>query len=140
SFYSDFTQKSGCACFIARAPNGPIYLVMRLYSPKLGPPPLLPPGSGTWQPPAIEISNWGGPSARYLCRRGIDGVGEAEILRGPGLAGSGAEGHRVLGALDLLERRATGGREHGLNRLLPPVQALGQGSERFLPATGALST
>jgi len=38
------------------APNGPIYLVMRLYSPKPEPPSILPPGSGTWQPPAIEIA------------------------------------------------------------------------------------
>lgn len=36
------------------APNGPIYLVMRLYSPKPEPPSILPPGSGTWQPPAIQ--------------------------------------------------------------------------------------
>jgi hypothetical protein len=35
------------------APNGPIYLVMRLYWPKTEPPTILPPGSGTWQPPAI---------------------------------------------------------------------------------------
>ena len=35
------------------APNGPIYLVMRLYWPKTEPPSILPPGSGTWQPPAI---------------------------------------------------------------------------------------
>ena len=36
------------------APNGPIYLAMRLYSPKTEPPSILPPGEGTWQPPAIE--------------------------------------------------------------------------------------
>jgi hypothetical protein len=36
------------------APNGPIYLVMRLYSPKTETPSILPPGEGTWQPPAIE--------------------------------------------------------------------------------------
>jgi hypothetical protein len=36
------------------APNGPIYLVMRLYSPKTEAPSILPPGEGTWQPPAIE--------------------------------------------------------------------------------------
>ena len=36
------------------APNGPIYLVMRLYWPKTGPPSILPPGEGTWQPPAIK--------------------------------------------------------------------------------------
>jgi hypothetical protein len=35
------------------APNGPIYLVMRLYWPKVEPPSILPPGEGTWQPPAI---------------------------------------------------------------------------------------
>jgi hypothetical protein len=38
------------------APNGPIYLVMRLYSPKPDPPSILPPGSGTWQPPAIVVA------------------------------------------------------------------------------------
>jgi hypothetical protein len=36
------------------APNGPIYLVMRLYWPKPTPPSILPPGEGTWQPPAIK--------------------------------------------------------------------------------------
>jgi hypothetical protein len=35
------------------APNGPIYLVMRLYWPKETPPSILPPGSGTWEPPAV---------------------------------------------------------------------------------------
>jgi hypothetical protein len=35
------------------APDGPIYLVMRLYWPKKEPPSILPPGEGTWQPPAI---------------------------------------------------------------------------------------
>ena len=35
------------------APDGPIYLVMRLYWPKQTPPSILPPGDGTWQPPAI---------------------------------------------------------------------------------------
>jgi hypothetical protein len=35
------------------APDGPIYLVMRLYWPKDTPPSILPAGSGTWQPPAI---------------------------------------------------------------------------------------
>jgi hypothetical protein len=35
------------------APNGPIYLVMRLYWPKETPPSILPPGSGTWQPPGV---------------------------------------------------------------------------------------
>lgn len=35
------------------APNGPIYLVMRLYWPKTEPPSILPPGEGSWQPPRI---------------------------------------------------------------------------------------
>ncbi len=39
------------------APNGPIYLVMRLYWPKTEPPSILPPGEGTWQPPAIVKTN-----------------------------------------------------------------------------------
>ncbi len=34
-------------------PNGPAYLVMRLYWPKDTPPSILPPGEGTWKPPAI---------------------------------------------------------------------------------------
>jgi hypothetical protein len=36
------------------APNGPIYLVLRLYWPKTEPPSILPPGEGTWQPPDIK--------------------------------------------------------------------------------------
>ena len=35
------------------APAGPIYLVMRLYWPKVSPPSILPAGSGTWRPPAV---------------------------------------------------------------------------------------
>jgi hypothetical protein len=35
------------------APDGPIYLVLRLYWPKETPPSILPPGEGTWQPPAV---------------------------------------------------------------------------------------
>jgi hypothetical protein len=35
------------------APNDLIYLAMRLYWPKTTPPSILPPGKGTWQPPAI---------------------------------------------------------------------------------------
>jgi len=35
------------------APDGPIYLVMRLYWPKTEPPSILPPGKGTWSPPGI---------------------------------------------------------------------------------------
>jgi len=36
------------------APNGPIYLVMRLYWPKTEAPSILPPGTGSWQPPGIK--------------------------------------------------------------------------------------
>ncbi len=35
------------------APDGPIYLVMRLYWPKDTPPSILPAGEGSWKPPAI---------------------------------------------------------------------------------------
>ena len=35
------------------APDGPIYLVMRLYWPKTEAPSILPPGEGSWQPPAL---------------------------------------------------------------------------------------
>ena len=35
------------------APNGPIYLVIRLYWPKAEPPSILPAGEGTWKPPGV---------------------------------------------------------------------------------------
>jgi hypothetical protein len=35
------------------APDGPIYLVLRLYWPKTEPPSILPAGAGTWNPPAL---------------------------------------------------------------------------------------
>ena len=35
------------------APDGPIYLVMRLYWPKTEAPSVLPAGEGTWKPPGI---------------------------------------------------------------------------------------
>jgi hypothetical protein len=38
------------------APNNLVYLVMRLYWPKTEAPSILPPGSGTWQPPAIVVA------------------------------------------------------------------------------------
>ncbi len=38
------------------APDGPIYLVMRLYWPKTEAPSILPPGEGTWQPPALAVA------------------------------------------------------------------------------------
>ncbi len=39
------------------APDGPIYMVMRLYWPKTEAPSILPPGKGTWAPPAIQKTN-----------------------------------------------------------------------------------
>ena len=36
------------------APDGPIYLAMRLYWPKTEAPSILPPGEGTWQPPGLK--------------------------------------------------------------------------------------
>jgi len=39
------------------APDGTVYLVMRLYWPKDTPPSILPPGEGTWRPPAVVASN-----------------------------------------------------------------------------------
>ena len=39
------------------APDGPIYMVMRLYWPKTEPPSILPPGEGTWQPPAVTVAD-----------------------------------------------------------------------------------
>lgn len=35
------------------APDGPVYLVMRLYWPNTEAPSILPPGEGTWSPPAL---------------------------------------------------------------------------------------
>ena len=39
------------------APNGTIYLVMRLYWPKETPPSILPVGEGTWKPPAVTLAD-----------------------------------------------------------------------------------
>jgi len=39
------------------APDGPIYLVMRLYWPKKEAPSILPPGEGAWKPPGIVQVN-----------------------------------------------------------------------------------
>jgi hypothetical protein len=39
------------------APNGPIYVVMRLYWPKETPPSILPPGDGTWKPPGVVVAS-----------------------------------------------------------------------------------
>jgi hypothetical protein len=39
------------------APNGEIYLVMRLYWPTTAPS-VLPAGDGSWQPAAIAVAHW----------------------------------------------------------------------------------
>jgi hypothetical protein len=39
------------------APDGPIYLVMRLYWPKTEAPSILPPGEGTWKPPGVMVAS-----------------------------------------------------------------------------------
>ena len=39
------------------APDGPIYLVMRLYWPQATAPSILPPGAGSWQPPAVKVAD-----------------------------------------------------------------------------------
>jgi len=39
------------------APNGTVFLVMRLYWPKETPPSILPMGEGSWQPPAVQVAN-----------------------------------------------------------------------------------
>jgi len=38
------------------APDGTVYLVMRLYWPKDTPPSILPAGKGTWQPPGVVVA------------------------------------------------------------------------------------
>ena len=39
------------------APDGSIYMVMRLYWPKTESPSILPVGKGTWQPPVVQTAN-----------------------------------------------------------------------------------
>jgi len=39
------------------APDGPVYMVMRLYWPTDTPPSVLPPGEGTWSPPPVVLVN-----------------------------------------------------------------------------------
>lgn len=39
------------------APNGPVYMVMRLYWPKTEAPSILPPGEGSWKPPGVVKVN-----------------------------------------------------------------------------------
>ena len=39
------------------APNGPVYLIMRLYWPKTEAPSILPAGKGTWTPPPVVAAS-----------------------------------------------------------------------------------
>jgi hypothetical protein len=39
------------------APNGPMFIAMRLYWPKTEPPSILPPEKGTWSPPNVVVAN-----------------------------------------------------------------------------------
>ena len=39
------------------APNGPMFIAMRLYWPKTEPPSILPPGRGTWSPPKVVFAD-----------------------------------------------------------------------------------
>jgi hypothetical protein len=39
------------------APDGPIFMAMRLYWPKTEPPSILPPGRGTWSPPKVVVAD-----------------------------------------------------------------------------------
>jgi hypothetical protein len=49
------------------APNGPIFMVMRIYSPQTEQPSVLPPGKGTWKPPGIvPIANLNAQKAKRI--------------------------------------------------------------------------
>lgn len=39
------------------APDGPIYMVMRLYWPRTEAPSILPPGQGSWKPPGLVVAD-----------------------------------------------------------------------------------
>ena len=39
------------------APDGPIFMAMRLYWPKTEPPSILPPGKGAWRPPKVAVAD-----------------------------------------------------------------------------------
>ncbi len=47
------------------APDGPIYMVMRLYWPKTENPSILPPGKGAWPPPAVVKASGCDPCDRH---------------------------------------------------------------------------
>jgi hypothetical protein len=39
------------------APDGPIYMVLRMYWPNPDPPSVLPPGEGAWNPPPFVVAD-----------------------------------------------------------------------------------
>jgi hypothetical protein len=52
------------------APNGTVYLVMRLYWPKTEAPSILPADEGTWKPPGIQmLFCFAALSGRCICKR-----------------------------------------------------------------------
>lgn len=59
------------------APNGTIYLVMRLYWPKTTPPSILPAGEGTWNPPAVLQVQQAKPRPCHCCPRSEAATGAA---------------------------------------------------------------
>ena len=69
------------------APNGPIYLVMRLYWPKTTPPSILPVGEGTWQPPGVRRVRRGhgrtSPAIRGAPRVALANLGPVRVMNGP---------------------------------------------------------
>jgi len=73
------------------APNGPIFLVMRIYWPKTESPSVLPPGEGDWRPPAIvpvvnlkalNVRHYGDKSVE-LAIRTDDRYGADPFFHGP---------------------------------------------------------
>jgi hypothetical protein len=68
------------------APDGPMFVVMRLYWPKTEPPSVYPLGKGTWQPPAlVPVENLDAQDVKRLASHGIRLI----LLLGPFLFQTG---------------------------------------------------
>jgi hypothetical protein len=73
------------------APDGPIFMVMRIYSPKTEQPSVLPPGNGTWKPPGIlptanlnaEEAKRIGDKSQEVAIRTDDRYGSDPFFNGP---------------------------------------------------------
>ena len=137
------------------APDGPIYLVMRLYWPKDTPPSILPAGEGTWNPPGRDsgcserrlpddIEAFAEPVCRHLCGGPVDarpaGAGR-DVGRGARQAGAepgGQPGQRAVPEQHQLQRRpAVGHAEHPEHPAGDPDRAQ-QGLEPHHPHDPAL--